>query len=362
MACIQYDTNKWDCTISFINRDYLDPLIAEQGLKIFDRTRWGVVENLYQRVKGEYRAPEGCVITGIGGVLAMLSDYSTDPKGSVKIKTFYRLTHVYVSKLVYIYKYDGSWEQNTTKVMITGATELGDRWESSQNPFEQKFIRGYFLSGVILKQGFLGDVGKVMLTNAAITFYAKHFKTGETLSYSFGSPTAGTTKDAGLVIPDLRVISGFKFDCSIITFTPFYEITNLYIKDIKSELPIDPAAFSAPIVGPAAAPSVSQPAVGPVAGPTIRSDQVAATTPTVSDPAAGPAGPSSGIPAPNVREEPPAKPNFWTSYKFVILLAVIVAAVIAIYSQDDGYPAGFQPYSGYPEYPGYESPYPRYTQ
>lgn len=339
MSCVNYDTNKWDCTVSFINRDSLDPLIAKYGLTIFDRTRWGVVENLYQRVKGEYRVPEGYVITGVCGVMAMLSDYLNDPTGGRKVKTFYRLTHVYISKLADLYKYDGSWEANTEKVAIAGAAELGDRWESSQNPFDQKFIRGYFLSGIMLKQGFLGDVAKVMLTNVAITLEAKHFITQEKRTYTFGSPSEGITKNAGLSIPDSRVVSGFKFDCSIITFTPFYEITNIYVKALGSELPIDPS--SAPVASnPVASNPVADNGTTQGGSAPIDVGPVPARTDLGATPAKIPATDSPSFSVESTAPIPPTNKatkldkivEIWDSNRTLIIFLVVLVALFAAYA------------------------------
>lgn len=244
MSSTEYSPGKWNVTGTFIHRDSLDPIIEKLGVQVFNKERHERVDNLYVRYNGEkaqYVVPDGKVIIGVRGKLAMLRDFIRDPAGKMLSQVFYRFSHFYVATLKYINKYDGSWENSTEVVELPGNYELQKDWEFDTQNFDQKFVRGYFLTGLIFKQGALAPMSDgPMPVNIACTVQSKHYLKGYMKEYTFGDKRAGVSLDAGLSIPDFRrTIAGIKYDASVIYFNPFFEVTNFFVKDVWFELPED---------------------------------------------------------------------------------------------------------------------------
>ena len=244
MSCTEYATGKWKCPVTFIHRDYLDPIIKKRGVQVFNKERWGAVQNLYVRYNGakaQYVVPDGYVIVGVAGKLAMLTDLVRDPSGGMKSQVFYRFSHFYIGELKQVNKYEGEWENSIKKVELPGNNELQRDWEFDTQTFDQKFVRGCFLTGMMMHQGALAPMESgPMPINLAVTIQTKHYLKGYMKEYTFGDKRAGISKPAGLNIPDFRrTISGIKYDASVIYFNPFFEVEYMFVKDVWAELPDD---------------------------------------------------------------------------------------------------------------------------
>ena len=264
MSCVEYATGKWKCPVTFIHRDNLDPIIKEHGVQVFAKERWGATQNLYVRYNGakaQYVVPDGFVIVGIAGKLAMLTDWIRDPSGGMKSQIFYRFSHFYIGNLKYINQYDkdydeygnptskNDWEASFQKVELPGNSELQQDWEFDTQTFDQLFVRGYFLTGMMMHQGALAPMSSGPIPiNVAVVVQTKHYLKGKMKEYVFGDKRAGISKPAGLNIPDFRrTIAGIKYDASVIYFNPFFEVENMFVKDVWAELPAD--SYSTPDTG-----------------------------------------------------------------------------------------------------------------
>jgi hypothetical protein len=402
--CVEYDTGKWDCPVSFIQRDYLDPYIKKEGLEVFDVMRWGAKDRLYVRFKGRYDVPEGWVITGIKGIGARMKDWVSDPQGNKNAKINYMITHFRIGNLSKINEYsavsdivfdddgnyvsstmsDDAWETSQKWVRLDGGTDglnekgnvlteqevnkLVEEWEFETWEWNQSFIRGYFLTGITQGQGFLAPVSSgTPFVNTYITVQAKHYLQGHDpqfqREYTFGDKRAGITKPAGLNIPDhRRTISGIVFDSSVVFFFPFYEITNILIKDLSAELPdnsydnsdggstntipvkTDPAVDPAELDG---SDGSSSSGIGNSSG---TGSEVGGESPGIGGKSPGsdttaPVTPDTRVPVDVVIKEKTTMDtamDFWENNKAVSVLIIISIVILMSYSmggqQDEMYP------------------------